>query len=181
VALALKRQGLIIKRLPRNLEDTLAFLIWGLAIAFFVTFGAYIFYTSREAIRDNGFETGQAIMRFGKAFPMEAIREVIVAKNGDSYFLRLHGGRTGCIIAYQKHAVCRILEPGSVHIHAGPKDDSISIEFVDSSLKDATFIFRSPKDAAEVSLWLLGSFVAANQSPDALDQDPTLLPPGNGQ
>ena len=159
----------------------MALLIWSLIIAFFVTFGVYIFYTSREAIRDNGFETGQAIMRFGKAFPLEAIREVIVTKDGDSYFLRLHGGRTGCIVSYQKHAVCRVIEPGSVQVHAGPKDDSISIEFADSSIKDAIFTFRSPKDAAEVSLWLLGSFIAANQFPDLMDQDPTLLPPGNGQ
>lgn len=156
----------------------MALIIWSLVTASLIIFGIYAIYASWQASQDNGFETGQAILRFGKAFPMEAIREVIMTKNRDSFFLRLHGGRTGCIVAYQKHAICRILEPGSVQVHAGTTDDSIAIEFGDRSIKDAVFVFRSAKDAAEVSLWLLGSLLSAPGFADVMDHDPTGSVPG---
>lgn len=156
-------------------------LIWSLFFATVVTFGVYVYYISKVSVRDSGVETGQAILRFGKVFPMEAIREVIMTKNGDSFFLRLNGNRTGCILAYQRHAVCKILETGSVKVRPGPTDDSLSIEFDQESLPDSVFTFRSPKDSAEVSLWLLGGFVSAGQLPDMDKEDPTLIPPGTGR
>jgi hypothetical protein len=154
--------------------------LWSLFFAVVVTFGVYTFFTSREAIRDSGFETGQAIMRFGKAFPEEAIREVIRTKDGDSYFLRLYGGRTGCILAYERHATCRIIEPDRVQVRSGPSSDSLTVDFFDKTDKTSVFVFRTPNDAAEVSLWLLGSFVENRLAPENMTADPTLLPPNSG-
>jgi hypothetical protein len=173
--------ALINDQISRLLEVLLTLLIWSLFFATVVTFGMYVYYISKVSVRDTGIETGQAILRFGKVFPMEAIREVIMTENGDSFFLRLHGNRTGCILAYQKYAVCKILEAGSVKVRSGPTDASLSIEFDQDSIMDSVFTFRSPKDAAEVSLWLLGGFVSVSQLPEMTEEDPTLLPPGTGR
>lgn len=179
--LHLSAAALIKVQVSRILEVILTLLIWSLFFATVVTFGVYVYYISKVSARDTGIETGQAILRFGKVFPMEAIREVIVTKNGDSFFLRLHGNRTGCILAYQKYATCKILEAGSVKVSSGPTDASLSIEFDQDTITDSVFTFRSPKDAAEVSLWLLGGFVPVSHLPEMNEEDPTLLPPGSGR
>ena len=105
-----------------------------------------------------GEDSGLAILEFGRAFPEEAIRAGIPTANGRTVFLRLHDGKAGCMHAHGHHYTCHLIEPGAVRVaSAGPK--RLSVQFANASFEGGTFEFRDEKQAAEVSLWLLGSFM----------------------
>ena len=104
-----------------------------------------------------GEDSGLAILEFGRAFPEEAIREVIATASGRTVFLRLHDGKAGCMHAHGHHYSCHLIEPGAVRVSAaGPK--RLTLEFANAAFEGGTFEFRDERQAAEVSLWLLGSF-----------------------
>lgn len=118
-----------------------------------------------------GEDSGLAILEFGRAFPEEAIRTVISTANGRTVFLRLHDGKAGCMHAHGHHYSCHLIEPGTVRVNsAGPK--RLSVLFANSAFEGGVFEFRDEKQTAEVSLWLLGSFMPSVASVDhqALDQ-----------
>lgn len=138
-----------------------------------IAFGASITLLSLYLFRKlammekQGDEIGAAIMAFGKAFPGEPIREVQPTVDFGAVFLRLSDGKTGCVQSAKRYVVCRILKPGTVNVEPAPAPSAIHVEFGDSRLEDGDFEFRSAGEAAEVSLWLLGSIAAANGSEDA--------------
>jgi hypothetical protein len=118
-----------------------------------------------------GEDSGLAILEFGRAFPEEAIRAVISTANGRTVFLRLHDGKAGCMHAHGHHYACHLIEPGTVRVNsAGPK--RLSVQFANAAFEGGTFEFRDEKQTAEVSLWLLGSFMpnAASFDNKALGQ-----------
>ncbi|WP_420854927.1 hypothetical protein [Shinella kummerowiae] len=105
-----------------------------------------------------GEDAGLAILEFGRAFPDEAIREVITTANGRTVFLRLHDGKAGCMNAHGHHYSCHLIEPGTVRVNsAGPK--RLTVQFANAAYEGGTFEFRDERETAEVSLWLLGSFM----------------------
>ncbi len=108
-------------------------------------------------------EIGAAIMAFGRAFPGEPIREVQPTVDSSAVFLRLSDGKAGCVQSFKRHVVCRILRPNSVHVQPSDNAAALHVEFGDSRLEDGDFRFRNAQQAAEVSLWLLGS-VAADEA-----------------
>lgn len=116
-------------------------------------------------------DTGNAIVEFGRAFPHEAIREVISTEDGRSVFLRLHDGKVGCMRARGKHFSCRLIEPGGVLVHNSPSSKGLVFEFADSPNENVSFEFRSSGEAAEVSLWLLGSLLPAT----GIDESPRTI------
>ncbi|MCD1264702.1 hypothetical protein B5M44_09930 [Shinella sumterensis] len=102
-------------------------------------------------------DSGLAILEFGRAFPDEAIRDVVTTANGKTVFLRLHDGKAGCMNAHGLHYTCHLIEPGTVRVEsAGPR--RLSVTFANAAFEGGTFEFRNEQQAAEVSLWLLGSF-----------------------
>ncbi|MGB3814177.1 MAG: hypothetical protein WA950_13240 [Shinella sp.] len=112
-----------------------------------------------------GEDAGLAILEFGRAFPGEAIREVISTANGRTVFLRLHDGKAGCMHAHGHHYTCHLIEPGTVRVSSvGPR--RLEVQFANASFEGGTFEFRDEKQAAEVSLWLLGSFRPVIAGPD---------------
>lgn len=111
-------------------------------------------------------DTGLAILEFGRAFPNEAIRQVITTANGRTVFLRLHDGKAGCMHAHGHHFACHLIEPGTVRV-SGAGTKRLSIAFANEAFEGGVFEFRSEAEAAEVSLWLLGSFM-----PHGLGQEP---------
>lgn len=118
-----------------------------------------------------GEDSGLAILEFGRAFPEEAIRAVISTANGRTVFLRLHDGKAGCMHAHGHHYACHLIEPGTVRVNnAGPK--RLSVQFANAAFEGGMFEFRDEKQTAEVSLWLLGSFMpnAASLDSKALGQ-----------
>ncbi|MCO6186140.1 hypothetical protein [Rhizobium sp. L1K21] len=138
-------------------------------IAFGVSITILSLYLFRKVamMQNQSDEIGNAILTFGKAFPGEPIREVQPTADFGAVFLRLSDGKTGCIQSFKRHSVCRILKPGTVNVEPAEVQGVIHIEFGDSRLEDGDFRFRSEGDAAEVSLWLLGSIAAANDAEKA--------------
>lgn len=144
-------------------------MIWTIVIACLFLAGVIFMRAQR---RDEGpqteSDTGAAILEFGRAFPNEAIREVISTAAGDGVFLRLHDGRVGCMRARGQHFVSHLIEPGGVRVHNSASGRGVSLEFVDHPHENGNFEFRTSGEAAEVSLWLLGSLLPAAD----LDESP---------
>jgi len=107
---------------------------------------------------------GEVILEFARAYPGEAIRSVTMTKDGNASFLRLADGKTGFIQSMGRHQVARLILPGDVSVQPVEEQPGLHIEFHESTLKGGDYIFASAEDAAEVSLWLCGSFALA--SPD---------------
>ncbi|MDX3925461.1 MAG: hypothetical protein QHC90_06570 [Shinella sp.] len=137
-------------------------MIWTV-IAVALVLGAFIF---RRRFRSDDEappeeDTGLAILEFGRAFPSEAIRQIITADDGRTAFLRLHDGKVGCMRAHGHHFASHLIEPGAVRVSNGPGGKALALEFLDTAFESGIFEFRTSADAAEVSLWLLGSFMPA--------------------
>ncbi|WP_337267121.1 hypothetical protein [Oryzifoliimicrobium ureilyticus] len=111
--------------------------------------------------RDEGLlDVGNAILQFNRAYPNEAVRALQSTRDGEAIFLRLHDDRTGFMRSMQKHYSCHIIEPGHVRVSASDTGQGLRIEFLDAPHQSGTFEFSSPAHASEVSLWLLGNYVA---------------------
>ncbi len=106
---------------------------------------------------------GEAILEFGKAFPLEAIRTAIMTEDGSATFFRLADGKTGLLQAMGRHSVARIIEPDSVSIESVEPAAGLRILFRETAFKGGTYLFSSTEQAAEVALWLAGSFARAGQ------------------
>lgn len=109
-----------------------------------------------EGLRD----TGLAIIEFNRAFPAEAIRALQATANGQAVFVRLHDNKAGFMRNMQRHYACHLIEPGRVRVLSSETGKGLSIQFLDAPHHNATFEFASAKEASEVSLWLLGNYVA---------------------
>ncbi|WLR94136.1 hypothetical protein [Shinella zoogloeoides] len=142
-------------------------MLWTITIACLLLAGLIFrqsFRNRNEAAEMAGEDAGLAIVEFGRAFPEEAIRAMISTANGRTVFLRLHDGKAGVMHAHGHHYTCHLIEPGAVRVAgAGPK--RLSVQFSNASFEGGTFEFRDEKQAAEVSLWLLGSFMPGMAGP----------------
>jgi hypothetical protein len=149
-------------------------MLWTITIACLLLAGLIFrqsFRKRHEAAETLGEDAGLAILEFGRAFPGEAIRAVITTANGRTVFLRLHDGKAGCMHAHGHHYACHLIEPGTVRVSsAGPK--RLDVRFANAAFEGGMFEFRDEKQAAEVSLWLLGSFMPglAGQNPQISGQ-----------
>jgi hypothetical protein len=122
---------------------------------------AAIFYMRMKARADRDRrepDAGLAILDFGRAFPDEAIRAIHATADEKAYFVRLHDGKAGFMAAHGTHFVCHLIEPGKVNIGNAPSGRGVTVHFADFAYLDGTYEFRTAEVAAEVSLWLLGSF-----------------------
>ena len=107
-------------------------------------------------------DTGEAIMEFARAYPGEAIRSVTMTADGNACFLRLADGKVGFLQAMGRHYVARLIMPGSVAVEPLEDRAGLKVTFHDSTLKGGEYVFLSNEEAAEVSLWLCGSFILAS-------------------
>lgn len=105
---------------------------------------------------------GEVILEFARAYPGEAIRSVTMTKDGNASFLRLADGRTGFIQSMGRHQVARLILAGDVSVQPVEDQPGLRIEFHESTLKGGDYVFATAEEAAEVSLWLCGSFALAN-------------------
>ncbi len=103
-------------------------------------------------------DAGVAILDFGRAFPEEAIRAIHATADEKAYFVRLHDGKAGFMAAHGTHFVCHLIEAGKVNVSNAESGRGLKVHFSDFSYLDGVYEFVSPQIAAEVSLWLLGSF-----------------------
>ncbi len=122
---------------------------------------AGIFYMRMKARADKDRrepDAGLAILDFGRAFPDEAIRAIHATVDEKAYFVRLHDGKAGFMAAHGTHFVCHLIEAGKVNVSNAGSGRGLKVHFTDFSYLDGVYEFVSPEIAAEVSLWLLGSF-----------------------
>lgn len=141
---------------------------WGIVFALIL---ALAYFSSRMVRQeDEGFqEAGLAILEFGRAFPQEAIRSLHATADGKAVFVRLHDNKAGFMRSMRNHFACHLIEPGTVRVQPLPNGKGIAVEFLDAPFHNGEFTFASPAVVAEVSLWLLGNYVAhAAREPDAV-------------
>jgi hypothetical protein len=122
--------------------------------------GAVHFTGGSRQDEDRG--TGEAIIEFARAYPGEPIRSVTMTKDGQASFLRLADGKTGFLQAMGRHYVARLIMPGSVNVEPLEDRPGLRIDFKDSTLRGGEYVFASPQEAAEVSLWLFDSVALAS-------------------
>lgn len=134
------------------------FLGWGI-IGFLVILLA--FYSSHMTRDDSGakYDIGLAILDFGRAFPNEAIRSLHFTTEGEAVFVRLFDDKTGFMRKVKNHYACRMVEPGKVRVQPLANGRGFAVDFTDEPPYSGRFEFTSTREAAEVSLWLLGNYV----------------------
>ncbi|QRM55378.1 hypothetical protein [Sinorhizobium sp. BG8] len=139
-------------------------MLW-LVIVFALLLAAYLYQRHLRGKAETPLdeETGLAIIQFGQAFPNEAIREVATTVDQRHVFLRLHDGKAGHMHVHGHHFGCHLIEPGTVRATPEPSGKALKIEFEEYPTENGLFEFRTVAEAAEVSLWLLGSFMPTQE------------------
>ncbi|OWV94313.1 hypothetical protein ATY81_12805 [Rhizobium sp. R72] len=138
----------------------MSIIVWCVIFAI-VVFIAFISTRMAAQNKEDGLhDTGLAIIEFNRAFPTEAIRQLQATANGQAVFVRLHDNKAGFMRNMQRHYSCHIIEPGRVRVLSSETGNGLSIEFLDAPHQNGTFEFVSAREASEVSLWLLGNYVA---------------------
>ncbi|PZM11184.1 hypothetical protein [Rhizobium tubonense] len=140
----------------------MAIFIWSAIFAIVICF-AFVATRIASQSKDEGLQdTGLAILEFGRAFPTEAIRQLQRTENGQAMFVRLHDNKAGFMKNLRNHFACHLIQPGRVRVRDAVNPKAITIDFLDAPHHNGTFEFSTPMDAAEVSLWLLGNYVATH-------------------
>ncbi|WP_275782362.1 hypothetical protein [Pararhizobium gei] len=125
----------------------------------------YMKMKQRAESESSGPDAGLAILDFGRAFPDEAIRAIHSTIDQNAYFVRLHDGKAGFMLSHGKHYICHLIEAGKVNVSQAPSGRGVTVRFTDVPNLDGTYEFATSEIAAEVSLWLLGSFQPRLGSP----------------
>ncbi|MDO9415361.1 hypothetical protein [Pararhizobium sp.] len=133
-------------------------MIWTAVAMTVLLAGIFYMRMNARAEESEGPDAGLAIIEFGRAFPDEAIRQIHMTADSQTLFVRLHDGKAGCMRNQGHHYVCHLIEPGMVRVQNSPSGKGLIMDFPGSAFHGGTFEFRNAKEAAEVSLWLLGSF-----------------------
>ncbi|WP_457583088.1 hypothetical protein [Ensifer canadensis] len=134
-------------------------MLWILFIIIAILAGAFYMWMNARAERDwDDPDAGSAMVEFGRAFPDEAIRALHSTADRKAIFLRLHDGKAGFIQSHGTHYVCHVIQPGKVRVNSSDSGHGLIVHFPDFAYLDNAFEFQSAAEAAEVSLWLLGSF-----------------------
>lgn len=127
--------------------------ILGAALGFFYWATGFV----RRSEADERFDAGLAVLEFARAYPNEAIRNLVMSSDGGMVFLRLWTGGAGCMRRVSNRYLCSLIDAERVTLSAAGDPKTISIEFHDHAPLTGVYSFKTEKDAAEVSLWLLGS------------------------
>lgn len=132
-------------------------VFWIVVLSVFLGFFFWATNLLKTEAEGERFDAGLAILEFGKAYPDEAIRQVLMSADGDMVFLRLWTGRTGLMRRVGNRELCYLVNPAEVRVSLQADGKSLEINFPNMKHMNGTFAFRSEREAAEVGLWLLGS------------------------
>ena len=124
----------------------------------------YIWRLKRFSESESSYDTGQAILDFARAFPNEAIRSLHMTADGNAVFVRLHDNKAGFMRNMGKHNVCMMLNPERITVEHLESGDGFVVSFIDTPKYSGAYRFKTIGEAAEVSLWLLGSYLEAAES-----------------
>jgi hypothetical protein len=136
-------------------------VFWIVVLTVFLGFFFWATNLLKTEAEEERFDAGLAILEFGRAYPDEAIRNVVMSSDAGMVFLRLWTGRTGIMRRIGNRELCHVVDPAEVRVSAASSGQALSIEFPSMKSLSGTFNFRSPREAAEVSLWILGSMRAS--------------------
>ncbi|MBB3608047.1 hypothetical protein [Rhizobium sp. BK602] len=138
-------------------------VVWCTLFAIVVFFAFFATRMASQNKEDGLHDTGLAILEFGRAFPTEAIRQLQATTNGQAVFVRLHDGKAGFMRSLRNHFSVHLIEPGRARAKASGTGRGLTIDFLDAPHHNGTFEFATAQEAAEVSLWLLGNYVAGDE------------------
>lgn len=141
------------------LEGNEILTLWPVSIV--AAFLAAIFYMRMKARDERDRrepDTGLAILDFGRAYPDEAIRAIHATADEKAFFVRLHDGKAGFMLSQGNHFLCHLMEPGKISVSSSDGGRGLNVHFADFPYLDGIYEFPSAETAAEVSLWILGSF-----------------------
>jgi hypothetical protein len=147
---------------------SLGALVVVVVVGILLVIGA-VHYTGGSRQKDTR-DHGDVILEFARAYPGEAIRSITMTADGMASFLRLADGKTGFLQAMGHHYVARMVMPETVTVQALEGKPGLRIEFHDSTLPAGDYVFASTEEAAEVSLWLCGSFALASPKFDEAEE-----------
>lgn len=103
-------------------------------------------------------DPGEFIVEFGNVFPDEAVRSVRMDKESRTTFMRLADGKTGLVQIIGTTYVVRLIQPGEIEVGLTDDGEGLVLNFEEGSAIGGVYEFNQPEDAAEVSLWICGSF-----------------------
>lgn len=135
-------------------------VVWCILFAIVVFFAFFATRMASQNKEDGLHDTGLAILEFGRAFPTEAIRQLQTTADGKAVFVRLHDDKAGFMRSLHNHFSVHLIEPGRAHARDSGSGRGLIVDFLDAPRHNGTFEFATPDAAAEVSLWLLGNYVA---------------------
>ena len=136
-------------------------VFWFIVLSVFLGFFFWATNLLKSEADGERFDAGLAILEFGKAYPDEAIRQVVMSADGDMVFLRLWTGRAGIMRRIGNRELCHLVDPAEVRISATADGKCLVLDFPGMKALSGTVEFRTQKEAAEVSLWMLGSLRVA--------------------
>jgi hypothetical protein len=142
------------------MENVMVVLLWSSIIVAFLAFFFWATNMVKQGNDSERFDAGLAIVEFGRVYPNEAIRNVIISADGEMVFLRLWTGRIGCMRRNGSRFLCNIIDPATVRVTPTPNGSGLVVDFPGLKALSGEFPLRSAREAAEVSLWLLGSLAA---------------------
>lgn len=136
------------------MENLGAFILIGVVVAL----GIMVLKVIRNPDDVDLHDPGGALIEFGTAYPDEAVRAILMDKPGLTTFMRLADGKTGLAQALGNTYVIRLIMPGEVGVNMSSDGCGLILQFEDDSMIGGEYRFSSTKDAAEVSMWMCGSF-----------------------
>lgn len=145
--------------------------IWLLILVPLGFLGVYIWRLQGDPEDDDRHDTGQAILDFSRAFPTEAIRSLHMTADGNAVFVRLHDNKAGFMRNMGKHHACMLIDPERITVEHLETGDGFVVTFIDNQKYSGAYRFKSAGEAAEVSLWLLGSYLEAAELPPKVEAD----------
>jgi hypothetical protein len=148
------------------MERVMVLLVWFVIISAFLVFFFWATGLVKQDQANERFDAGLAIVEFGRAYPNEAIRNVIISADGEMVFLRLWTGLTGCMRRNGSRFLCHLIDPKVVRVDATSDGKGLTLDFAGFKALSGTFEFRSQREAAEVSLWILSGFSASSAGQD---------------
>jgi hypothetical protein len=153
-------RGTTLPPLPFDRRLGVGIIVWCVLFAIVVFFAFVATRMAAQNKEDGLHDTGLAIIEFGRAFPTEAIRQLQATENGQAIFVRLHDNKAGFMRNMSRHFACHLIEPGRVRVVGSETGRGLAIDFLDAPHHNGDFEFASAKEASEVSLWLLGNYIA---------------------
>lgn len=136
------------------MENLGAFILIGVVVAL----GIMVLKIIRNPDDIDLHDPGGALIEFGTAYPDEAVRAILMDKRGLTTFMRLADGKTGLAQALGNTYVIRLIMPGEVGVNMSSDGCGLILQFEDDSMIGGEYRFASTQDAAEVSMWICGSF-----------------------